>query len=360
MPAKSAPASARAPFLSLDALGFVGESEVVVPRPRDLASSGQLHHENESSSTDPGMRYTFKQLEYFVAVADTGSIAAAAERIHISAPAISAAIAQLEQELEVSLFVRQSIGLQLTSSGQWVLERARKLLQEAQGLYGHAGGRSGELRGKVSVGCLTTLAPLMLPEICQSFAGLHPGVEVDLIDGSQDQLIGYLRRGLTDLVLTYEMHIPPDLLFETLVSLPPLMMMSTRHRMASSLDVDLHELAQDRYILLDLPFSRDYFLSVFEHVGVKPNIHYRTTHFEVLRTMVANNQGISITVSRPRNEAALDGKPIVSRSISNSVPKLSIGVLSRVADPSPPAVALKQHVQSIMSDGYVPGMRPLD
>jgi DNA-binding transcriptional LysR family regulator len=306
------------------------------------------------------MRYTFKQLEYFVAVADTGSIAAAAEHIHISAPAISAAIAQLEQELQVTLFVRQSIGLQLTSSGQWALEHARRVLQEAQDLYGHAGGNTGELRGKVSVGCLTTLAPLMLPEICQTFAELHPAVSLELIDGTQDQLIGYLRRGVTDLVVTYEMHIPTDLLFETLVSLPPLMMMSADHRMASCVNVDLRELAQDRYILLDLPFSRDYFLSVFEHVCVKPNIHFRTTHFEVLRTMVANNHGISITVSRPRNEAALDGKLIISRPICNSLPKLSIGVLSRLTDPSKPAMALKRHVQTVVNESYVPGMRPLD
>jgi DNA-binding transcriptional LysR family regulator len=306
------------------------------------------------------MRYTFKQLEYFVAVADTGSIAAAAERIHISAPAISAAVAQLEQELKVNLFVRQSSGLQLTSGGQWTLERARKLLQEAQGLYGQAGGDMGDLRGKVSVGCLTTLAPLMLPEICQSFTELYPAVDLEFVDGTQDQLIGHLRRGVTDLVVTYEMHIPPDLQFETLVSLPPLMMMSADHRMASAVSVDLHELAQDKYILLDLPFSRDYFLSLFEHVHVIPNIHFRTTHFEVLRTMVANNHGISITVSRPRNEAALDGKVIVSRPISNPLPKLSIGVLSRHAQFSKPAAALKRHVQTVVNETYVPGMRPLD
>ena len=200
----------------------------------------------------------------------------------------------------------------------------------------------------------------MLPEICQSFTELHPAVDLELIDGTQDQLIGHLRRGVTDLVVTYEMHIPTDLLFEPLVSLPPLMMMSAHHRMASCASVDLRELALDRYILLDLPFSRDYFLSVFEHVCVKPNIYYRTTHFEVLRTMVANNQGISITVSRPRNEAALDGKLIISRPISNPLPKLSIGVLSRPTDHSKPAIALKQHVRTIVNEEYVPGMRALN
>ena len=306
------------------------------------------------------MRYTFRQLEYFVAVADAGSIAAAAERVHVSSPSISVAVGQLEEELEVRLFVRQSGGLQLTPAGREVLERARRILEESRGLHDVANAVAGELRGKTSLGCLTTLAPLVLPEICQSFNRLHPAVTIDLIEGTQDQLIGYLRRGLTDLAITYEMHIPQDLWFEPLVGLPPLVMMSAGHRLAASTSVDLRELVNDPYILLDLPFSRDYFLSVFERVGVVPNVRMRTTHFEVVRTLVANDYGVSIAVSRPLNEAALDGKPIVSRPIANPLPLLDIGTLSRRTDFTHLAAALKKHVQALISPASIPGMRPLE
>ena len=305
------------------------------------------------------MRYTFKQLEYFVAVADVGSIANAVDVIHVSAPSISSAIAQLEEELEVRLFVRQANGMQLTPVGSEVLERARNILHEARQLHEVDGVTQGELRGKISLACLSTLAPLVLPEVCQSFSELHPGVSVDIMEGAQDKLIGLLRRGVTDLVITYEMHIPQDLWFESLVSLPPHVMLSASHRLAQALTVDLRDLANDPYILLDLPISRDYFLSVFEKVGTAPIIRMKTTHFEVVRTMVANNYGYSISVVRPNNEAALDGTPIISKPIANPLPMLDIGTLSRRTDFSKVALALKKHIQTMINAAAIPGMRPL-
>ena len=82
------------------------------------------------------MRLTFKQLEYFVATADTGSIKHAAQKISISAPSISSAITQLESEFGVQLFVRQHAqGLTLTSTGQRFAQRNWR--QFECGLYGN-------------------------------------------------------------------------------------------------------------------------------------------------------------------------------------------------------------------------------
>lgn len=313
----------------------------------------------ESKSSLGLIRLTYRQLEYFLAAAESGSIVAASERVHISPPSISVAIAQLEEELEVQLFVRLSSGLQLTSAGEEVLLRARTILETTRGLNDVSNARSGELRGKISLGCLTTLAPLVLPEVCQSFAHLHPSVSIDLIDGTQDYLIGLLRRGVADLVITYDMHIPKDLRFEALVGLPPLIMLGADHRLAQQPAISLQDIESDPYILLDLPFSRDYFLSIFEKVGAVPNVRIRTTNFEVLRTLVASNFGYSIAVARPRNEAALDGKPIVSKPITNPLPCLDIGVLTRHTDFTRVAKALKNHIKSLIGQSSVPGMRPL-
>lgn len=305
------------------------------------------------------MRYTFKQLEYFVAVAECGTIAGAAEKVHVSPPSISVAIAQLEEALELRLFVRQPSGLELTAAGNEVLSHTRTLLEQARGLQDFGSLAAGELRGKVTLGCLVTLAPLLLPEICRTFSAQHPAVTVELIEGSQDQLIGYLRRGVIDLVVTYEMHIPQDLWFEPLVGLPPLVMLDANHRFAHLPSIALKELESDPYILLDLPISRDYFLSIFSRTGVTPNIRMKSTHFEVVRSMVANGLGISIGVVRPLNKAALDGKPIVSVPISNPLPMLNIGVLSRRSDFSNLASALKKSIQELVTPDHVPGMYPL-
>lgn len=305
------------------------------------------------------MRYTFKQLEYFAAVAECGSIAAAADKVHVSPPSISVAISQLEEAIGVRLFSRLSSGLQLTPTGTEILSQTRLILERAQDLEQFASIAAGELRGKISLGCLITLAPLVLPEICRSFAERHPGVTVEIVEGSQDQLIGYLRRGVIDLAVTYEMHIPQDLWLEPVVALPPLVMMDANHRFAQASSVNLKDLEGDPYILLDLPISRDYFLSIFNKVDVTPNVRMKSTHFEVVRTMVANGQGISIGVVRPINERALDGKAVVSVPISNPLPMLNIGVLSQKSNFNNLASALKKHVQALIRPGHIPGMRPV-
>ena len=79
------------------------------------------------------LRYTLRQLEYFVAVGEAGSIALASEKVNVSSPSISAAITQLEQEFGLYLFVRQHAqGLSLTQAGRRMLGGAR------HGVPGHA------------------------------------------------------------------------------------------------------------------------------------------------------------------------------------------------------------------------------
>jgi DNA-binding transcriptional LysR family regulator len=305
------------------------------------------------------MKFTFRQLEYFVAAAEAGCIAAAAERIHISAPSISVAITQLEQQLGAGLFIRQHDGLYLTTVGQDVLARAKSVLADARAMHEAANQKESELKGRIALGCLTTLAPMVLPELVQSFARLHPAVAFELVEGTQDQLIGHLRRGVADVAITYDMHIPQDLEFETLASLPPLLMVSAEHRLARQASIELRDVIDDDYILLDLPYSRDYFLSVFQHAGLTPRIAMRTTQMDVVRTMVANGLGVSVAVSRPLNEAALDGKPVVSVPIANPMPLLAIGAVARRAPETVVVAAFRQHARATIGDDYIPGMRPL-
>jgi DNA-binding transcriptional LysR family regulator len=79
------------------------------------------------------MRYTLRQIEYFIATAETGSITLASERVNISQPSISTAIAHLEEELETQLFVRRHAqGLSLTSAGRVLLVEAKRLVEQAE------------------------------------------------------------------------------------------------------------------------------------------------------------------------------------------------------------------------------------
>ena len=120
------------------------------------------------------LRVTLRQLEYLVAVGEEGSIAQAAQRLHVSAPSISAAISQLEAELGVQLFHRRHAqGLALTPSGHLILAAARDALRQAELVLTLAADLRSSVSGPLALGCLSSFAALVLPELRARFEAEH-------------------------------------------------------------------------------------------------------------------------------------------------------------------------------------------
>ena len=167
-------------------------------------------------------RLTLRQLEYLIAVGETGSIARAAERLNVSSPSISAAITQLEDQLAISLFVRQHAqGLSLTKGGERVLTQARQVLNGAREIANIAADISGTARGPLGVGCLLTFAQLVLPRLRRGFEADFPDVRIVQNELNQAEILNALQRSEIDVALTYDMDIPTDLNFIGLVRLSP-------------------------------------------------------------------------------------------------------------------------------------------
>ena len=275
------------------------------------------------------LRYTLRQLEYFVAVGEAGSIARASERINVSSPSISAAITQLEQEFGLPLFVRQHAqGLSLTQAGRQMLEQARLALREAGALMDIAGDIAGSVRGPLSVGCLLTFAQLVLPGLRKGFEADYAEVRLTQHEMNQVEIFSALRRSEVDVALTYDLDLPADLQFTGLLSLPPIALMSTHHPLAGQSSVTVEELKDHPMILLDLPLSADYFLSLFDEIGQKPVIAERTRDMAVMRSMVANDFGYSIANVRPLSNMSPDGNPVACVPISGNVRALRMGFLT--------------------------------
>ncbi len=168
-------------------------------------------------------RFTFRQFEYLVAVGDTGSIARAAENLNVSSPSISSAISQLEEELGISLFVRQHAqGLSTTKGGRRVIDQAKHVLKEAATIADIASDVSSMARGPLAVGCLVTFAQLVLPRMRAGYEAAFPDVRIEQSELNQAEIFSALRRSDIDIALTYDMDIPTDLHFTGLVRLRPL------------------------------------------------------------------------------------------------------------------------------------------
>lgn len=255
------------------------------------------------------LRFTLRQLEYLVAVGETGSIAAASDRVNVSSPSISAAIAQLEQEFGLQLFVRRHAqGLSLTQGGRQFVDEARAVLAAAARLNELANQITGQVRGPLSVGCLVTFAQVVLPRLRRSFVARHPEVDFRQYERHQAEIFEGLRQARLDVALTYDLDIPADLDFEPLVRLPPYALFAPDHPLAGQPFVTPQDLAPHPMVLLDLPFSTDYFLEVFRPHGLRPNVVERTRDMGVMRAMVANGFGYSIANISPQSDLAPDGQ----------------------------------------------------
>ena len=143
-------------------------------------------------------------------------------------------------------------------------------------------------------------------------------------------LIAALRAGKMDLALTYDLDIPPDLHFSPLAALPPHVLLAADHPLASKSRIAPADLTGLPMVLLDLPFSSDYFLSIFTQRGLKPQIAERTRDMGLMRAMVANGFGYSIANIRLMPDVAPDGAPLCAvplEDAANPVAPLMFGIL---------------------------------
>ena len=304
------------------------------------------------------LRITLRQLEYFIAAGEEGSIICAAERINISPPSISMAVSSLEREFGVQLFVRHHAqGLSLTHAGKMLLEQSKLVLAQTEHLYSTAFDLSEQVRGRLSVGCLITLAPMILPELIHTFMGVHPMTEVHSLEGDQEQLLHALQQAELDLLITYDLQLHPQMRFRPLVSLPPYVLLGEDHRLARQSALTLEELEHEDFVLLDLPISSKYFLSLFRAAQIEPKILYRSTSPEVVRAMVANHQGYSLANAVPRSDLALDGRRIVRLPLAGAHQPMTIGLASLTeVNKSKLFSAFESHCCAMINADYIPGM----
>ena len=275
------------------------------------------------------LRFTLRQLEYLVAVGDYGSVTEAAERVNVSAPSVSAAISQLEREFRITLFVRRHAhGLSLTQAGRSFVEQARRILAEAAQLNALSNEVTGQVRGPLHVACLMTFAQVVIPALRRSFCETYPEVVFTQTELDHAGIIEGLRLARFDLALSYDLDIPSDMEFHALGALPPHAVLHEGHPLAGRDEIAIEELADHPMILLDLPYSASYFISLFRDAGCSPNIVERTRDIWVMRALVANRFGYSIANIRPAIDLALDGSRLIDIPLSGTPRPMRLGIIT--------------------------------
>jgi DNA-binding transcriptional LysR family regulator len=274
-------------------------------------------------------RTSLRALQYFLEAARNKSVSAAARALHISPASVSVAIADLEKELDLQLFVRQPArGMKLTPAGEVMVAEARSLLAHADEFQLRAGALGDSLEGELSIACFTNLGPVYFSNLLAQFCGLHPSVSVKIYVGDHQEILSGLIGGQFELAVTFDLDIPKNFEWLKLTEIPPQVVLPSAHSFAKAKRVSLKRLASEPLILMDLPHTRDYFMSLFYRLHISPNVRFSSTNFEMVRTLVGNGLGYSILNLVPNSPSTYDGTRVRYVPISEEVRPLEVGCLS--------------------------------
>jgi len=268
------------------------------------------------------MRFTLKQLKYFVTVVETESIAEASRQLHIAQPSISIAIKNLEDTFDQQLFIRHHAqGVSLTPGGRRFYEKARDLLRLTYEFEQNSRAEHQLVSGTIAVGCFESAAPLYLPKLIAGFKKIYPDITVELYDGEQHELMHGLHRGRFDLAFLYDLDLDHSIKKEPLnAPHKPYALLPAAHLLAQQPTVTLQQLSREPMILLDAIPSKNYFIRIFKEKGYHPEVAYSSPSIEMVRCMVGQGLGFSVLVTRPCSDITYDGQKLIHLEIEDEMP----------------------------------------
>jgi DNA-binding transcriptional LysR family regulator len=270
---------------------------------------------------------TLRQLQYFAAVIESGSISDAARALLVSPGGVSLAISQLEEQLDVQLLVRtRGRGTEVTETGRRVYEHARTVAGVIESIEELASSARGRVSGELRLGMFSTLSPWLFPRIAEHFSRRHPGVDLQLEEGASAALQARLLGGRLDAVLLYENHLEQGVPFQRLAPVRLQVALSPDHPLASNEAVELRSLRDEPAVLLSLRPAVDHVEGILREAGVEPRVRWRSANVETIRGLVARGLGYSIIMGRPHGDHTYDGLPVVYRAIADEIPANAIAL----------------------------------
>lgn len=273
-------------------------------------------------------RFTLRQLSYFIAVVEAGTLRAAAERLNISQSALSQGLTEFERDLNATLLIRRrSQGVRLTNLGRDVLEIARATLQNAAALSAQAGGKATSISGTITIGCYSTLAPFVIPPLVADLRSRNPDLQVEILDGALDEILPLMHQGRCEVGFFYSSDVIPGISYEALYEIRPHVLLPAHHKLAKLKKVDLRDLVDEPMIFFDAQPARRNTQLVFDDVGVAPtNITARVSNFELVRSLVGRGLGYSVMIQRPPVSKSYEGYEVVERGIARSNYVMSVSM----------------------------------
>jgi DNA-binding transcriptional LysR family regulator len=276
-----------------------------------------------------------RHLKSFLAVAEALSFVRAAEKLHLSQPALTSQIQKLEEEVGVQLFIRNPRQVRLSDAGAIFVEEARETLARAAKAIDRVQKASRGEIGLLRIGFVSSAALEIVPSIAVAFQKRFPAVELDLMNLRTSTQLESLTAKTIDIGFV---RLPADhksLLFTPIHKEPFVVVMPKDHAFARRRSFRLSDLAHEKFVAYGRKWAPGFFdqiIALCNEAGFTADIVQETGEMYTAIALVAAGQGVAIL---PRSVVLAQARGVVFKALPLQLAKSEIAIASRADDVSP-------------------------
>ncbi|PZM08474.1 LysR substrate-binding domain-containing protein [Rhizobium tubonense] len=285
------------------------------------------------------MAFTLRQLQYFVAVAEQGSVTRAAQNLSISQSSVTEALKELENDLGVELFDRHPRGLSITHNGHQFLRHATKILSTVSDARTSFSGQTNEPGGTLNIGVTSLVAGYVLSDLLARYRRACPGVEVTAIEDNGGYLEHLLVGGELDVAVMVISNLRDRMALqaEILETSPYRLWLPLGHPLVSADIISVADITREPLIMLTIDEIEENTGKLLSALGARPHVAFRTRSVEAVRSLVATGAGVALLPDLVYRPWSLEGDRIESRDVSGSLPVVQVGMVWRKGSNLPQA-----------------------
>jgi len=277
------------------------------------------------------MSITLRQISYFLATAESGSVSAAAASVGISQSAITGSILALEEQTGAVLFERHSKGVSLTYEGHQFLRHARLITAAVADARRALAARPRSVAGNLNLGVTSLVSGYFLADLLARFRRVFPNVQVQVVEDERSYIEHLLINGELHLglMLVSNLGDRDALDFETLVCSRNRVWSAPTHRFAALDVVSFADIAQEPLIALTIDEIPQITRSLWAARGIRPNIALNTASVEAVRSLVATGAGVAVLPDMAYRPWSLEGDRLEARPLEEELPTVDVGLVWR-------------------------------
>lgn len=274
---------------------------------------------------------SLRQIRYFIAIAETGSVSAAAQAVHISQSTLTTSIKQLEDSLDAMLFSRHAKGMELTHQGHQFLRQAHLILASVENARRSLQQTTDDIEGELNIGVTSLVAGYYLADLLARFQRIYHKVKLRVIEDDRDYIEHLLVSGEIDVgvMILSNLEYRSALNTEVLTYSHYRLWLPPEHELLELDSIALKDLSDDTLIMLNVDEMEERIRNLWAGSGNRPQVSMRSASVEAVRSLVSAGMGLALMPDMTYRPWSVEGDRVEARRILDISETLDIGLAWR-------------------------------